>query len=552
MVLLLLTLGTCTNKTADQQNLSLGYLDFSSQNVSNRYADFDESVADYAELLNLPSLAVGVALGDSLIYYSGHGTVSPESDERITANHIFPIASITKTFTSVVLHQLEEEERISMDDPISKYPNQYFDTNRWDDQTTISHILSHTSESDPIGTNFIYNGGKFNLVFNIFTKINPEPGTDRLTAPFTDEVRMTILDPLRMEHTLLDFDESEAADVLPYVVTPYKYDKAASAYESLEIDLTNLESGPAYGMLSSVSDLIKYSDALENEQVISSKTYKEMTKPYYPNSPHGLGWFNTDFEGIEMHWAYGYGANDAAILLKVPSKKLTFVLLSSCSIPSESLRLGYGNPLNSMIIAAFIRHFVLGYPKVEMSNETIDSIKKITNKTASRIYVEEAFAYANTLLFSPTASPEQREQAEKILGNLIESFPEDPLWKSATAFELVADFDDEKVLSAMSGVLNSLEEMEQIHPAILLYGARISEKQGNIDHSLDLYQRLADDDSYREQTYKFQAMLKLARYFSNRNPQISRQYLEDLIQYKNYTSSQDSQYEEAIALLEEL
>ncbi len=323
------------------------------------HAGFKTDIEDYARSLKLPTLAIGVAKGDSLIFFHAMGAASPETQKPITPDHIFAIASVTKSFTSVVLQQLEAEGKISLTDRIDKYPNKYFTKDRWTSNTTLAHIVSQTSESRPPGTNFVYNGGKYNVAFNAFASINPPADTESMTRPFTKEVERRILAPLKMTHTLVRYTEAEHSPLKKFVVTPYDYNDSAGKYLAQPVDLPKMECGPGYGMMSSVNDLLKYSRALDNGTLISKQRFKKITSPFYPNSVYGEGWFTRNFEGIDICWAYGYGNSDAAILLKVPSKELTLVLLSSCSMPSATTRLGYGNPLNSPIVCSFIRNFVL-------------------------------------------------------------------------------------------------------------------------------------------------------------------------------------------------
>jgi hypothetical protein len=155
---------------------------------------FESDIEQYAALMRLPLLVVGVAEGDSLVYFKSVGSSLQDTGIAITPNHMFPIASITKSFTAAAMQQMENEGIISLSDRIDHYPNAYFNENRWNQNTTIAHVLSHTSESQPVGSNFIYIGGKYNLAFNVFQQINAEIDTGAVTKPFTTEIQKRILD----------------------------------------------------------------------------------------------------------------------------------------------------------------------------------------------------------------------------------------------------------------------------------------------------------------------------------------------------------------------
>jgi len=82
---------------------------------------FDRDIARYFALLRTPGIAVGVARGDSLLYFRGLGFADVERRTSITPHTVFWIASVTKTFTAVALKQLEAAGRISLDDELGRH-----------------------------------------------------------------------------------------------------------------------------------------------------------------------------------------------------------------------------------------------------------------------------------------------------------------------------------------------------------------------------------------------------------------------------------------------
>ena len=67
----------------------------------------------------------------------------PDADQQIDAdaNTTYRIGSITKTFTSVLINQLIEAGKLSLDDPLSKF----FPDVVQSDAITIDHLLKHRS-----------------------------------------------------------------------------------------------------------------------------------------------------------------------------------------------------------------------------------------------------------------------------------------------------------------------------------------------------------------------------------------------------------------------
>lgn len=514
---------------------------------------FKSDIDKLARSLKLPTLAVGVARGDSLIFFDGIGSASAETQVPITADHIFGVASVTKSFTSVVLQQLEAEGKLSLKDHIDKFPNRYFSKERWTVKTTLAHLVSQTSESRPEGSGFVYNGGKYNIIFNAFSAINPSVEGENITRPFTREIEHRILQPLSMSHTLVRYSEAEHSTLQKFVVTPYDFDYSNQTYKALKVDLSGLECGPGYGMLSSVNDLIKYSSALDKELLISTKRYQTITTSFYPGSPYGLGWFTTRFEGHDMYWAYGLGGNDAAIFLKIPSMNLTLIALSSCSLLNGSARLGFGNPLNSLLVCSFLRNFVLNQSALTPTHkDPIDVVKEVverTNEAKSRIYIEETFAKVATTTLNPLSNEADKEESAALLAALVKAFPADPVWRSTTAFELISSSTHREVLKFSATISNRFSRNTAVHPGSLFFAGAINEKLGRIKEAVRLFQLLAEGDAYNEQGYKFDAMMKLAKHYATSDLTLSKHYLERLIRFKGYIMSQDDQYKEAIEML---
>ncbi|UPK68145.1 serine hydrolase domain-containing protein [Chitinophaga filiformis] len=500
---------------------------------ANDTTAFSKSIEDYSQLLHLPGLVVGVALGDSLIFFKSIGTANDSTKEPLTADHIFPIASLTKSFTAVALEQMEGEGKLSLNDLISKYPNQYFTPARWNQQTTLAHLISQTAESDPPGTQFVYNGSKYNIAFNAFCAINKINIPNDIARPFTDEIQRRILTPSKMEHTLLRFSESEYGHLKKWVVRTYHLD-AAGRFMPNAVNLNNMQSGPGFGMMSSVNDLVRYSSAIGRHKLLTAEQYKKITTPFYPGSPYGMGWFTTTFEGIALHWAYGYGGSDAALLLRVPSKNLTLIILSPCTLPSETTRLGYGNPFNAMLACAFFRNYV--------QPQTVNS----------RLPVEEKFAKATTLSFLPRSFHPDTLAAGRLLQELIKQYPSDEIWQSPTAFELVSASADPRIVRFGVKMADQYVRSEKLHPMKEWYAGLIYQKNGQPDKATACFERLATGDQFSEQGCKFSAMMILARQYRSTNVQRSRQMLQNLIRFKETMDAKDQEYNEAKEMLAQL
>ncbi|WP_448809735.1 serine hydrolase domain-containing protein [Agromyces bauzanensis] len=191
------------------------------------------------ELLNRRSavgLAVGVVRGGSLASFAGRGVADVATQAPVTADTIFRIASITKTFTAIAIMQLWERGLLDLDAPADEYLHDYRLVSvdpRWR-PATVRHLLTHTAgiseiahasevfrpdagqsvtEGDPLPSLAEFYGGGL--------RIEAEPGTrfrysdhgfatvgqiveDVSGQPLAHYLREHVFEPLGMADTTLD------------------------------------------------------------------------------------------------------------------------------------------------------------------------------------------------------------------------------------------------------------------------------------------------------------------------------------------------------------
>ena len=69
----------------------------------------------------IPGMAAAIGCAGTVRWSAGFGSADVARDVPATPQTVFHVASLTKTFASIVLLQLVEEGRISLDDPVSHY-----------------------------------------------------------------------------------------------------------------------------------------------------------------------------------------------------------------------------------------------------------------------------------------------------------------------------------------------------------------------------------------------------------------------------------------------
>ena len=103
----------------------------------------DAIVGRFKETTGLPGLAVGVLMGDSVVYRAGIGV---DSEGRpVTARTVFHMASVTKPFVATAVMQLVEAGRVSLDSTATRYLPDFAMKDPAARGITVRQLLTHVA-----------------------------------------------------------------------------------------------------------------------------------------------------------------------------------------------------------------------------------------------------------------------------------------------------------------------------------------------------------------------------------------------------------------------
>ncbi|MCB8933359.1 MAG: serine hydrolase [Fimbriimonadaceae bacterium] len=89
-----------------------------------------------------PGAVVGVVRGGKFLYRKGVGMADLERNVKLTPEHVFFVASVSKQFTATCVLLLEEQGKLKLSDPVRKYVPEL---PHYDPEPTIQHLLNHSS-----------------------------------------------------------------------------------------------------------------------------------------------------------------------------------------------------------------------------------------------------------------------------------------------------------------------------------------------------------------------------------------------------------------------
>src|SRR5688572_12813193 len=75
----------------------------------NRFVELERVVMAELESTKTPGAVVAIVQGDRIIYSKGFGLASVDTQQPVTPEMLFPIASMTKMYTAAALVALAEE-----------------------------------------------------------------------------------------------------------------------------------------------------------------------------------------------------------------------------------------------------------------------------------------------------------------------------------------------------------------------------------------------------------------------------------------------------------
>jgi D-alanyl-D-alanine carboxypeptidase len=245
-------------------------------------------------------MVMAVRLADGSVIWDTSGSVDPYGKERWSADTPSFIGSITKTFTAVVVMQLVEEGKLSLDETV----NTWFPKQPNGDKITVRMLLSHTSGLADHHRLFGNDEEKWTREWTpeeLIAEVNKagpvgEPGShvahysntayvmlgliiEKVTGnSWEHEVESRIIRPLGLKNTINSKEGNWKEKVVPcYIKTSNGY---VSILEYSWYSHTSASISWAIGnIISTASDLMTFSSALFDGRLVSKETLDLMSQP---------------------------------------------------------------------------------------------------------------------------------------------------------------------------------------------------------------------------------------------------------------------------------
>ena len=318
------------------------------QPTADELADMDQRIQAEMADNNIPGVLVGVASRGRLLHVQAYGMANVELRVPVSDSTVFEIGSISKQFVSAAIMLLEEDGRLSLDDPIHEYlpdvPSEWLGV-------TVRQLLTHTSGIPDYEEIQTYEAYRFRFTPEQIIRVahsrpmDFEPGTgwyysntgyfllslivERIDgSPLGQVLRSRIFESLGMDQTRL----ADPEDIIPHRASGYWVDRMG--VELMNRDATQPSSTlGAGGILSSVHDMTKWDEALYGDQLLSEASKAAMWTPtVLPNGDdtgYAFGWSVGSYRGLPSVRHNGMVAGFVASFLRLPDDEAAIIIFAN-------------------------------------------------------------------------------------------------------------------------------------------------------------------------------------------------------------------------------
>ena len=306
---------------------------------------------------NIPGMSAIIVQDERVTWKAGFGFADIERSIAARPDTPYHIAGLTEAMSSALLfEQCVETAHAELDDRIQARVPSYSESS-----TTMRDLLSHKSPT----SGFKYDAGRYAAGLTPLAEECVGKGT-----PFRQALWEKIFERLAMFDSVpaQNVDDSSADDrvqfdstdldrftgVLRRLAVPYRVSGSTATVNTSfgkSVDA-------ATGAISTVLDLAKFDSGIDGAVLLHRESMATMWSNQ-SGMPTGLGWFVQNYNGLKVVWQFGNmpGAY-SSLILKVPERHLTLILLANSDGLSAPFPLQDGDVNSSLFARTFLRLFI--------------------------------------------------------------------------------------------------------------------------------------------------------------------------------------------------
>lgn len=305
-------------------------------------AAMNDSLRRTIETFGPPGLVLSVVHKGEVVYAGGAGVAAKGSSQRVDADTLFQIGSVSKAFTAAALAVLADEGKLAWDDPVIDYLPEFRMHDPWvTREFTIRDLLTHRSGlplgagdllmfPDGTGTvddviramRFFVPETSFRSTFaydNLLYVIAGEVVARVAGMSFEDFVEQRVMQPLGMSDCVATVDRAgkRAVVAAPHVRTGDVVGTTTTRLSSVVAAAGGITCS-ARSMAKWMTFLLNKGVTADGKQLLSEAQFAELVRPVtlLPPTPYlaehagshlsayALGWGVSTFDG-DLIWSHG-------------------------------------------------------------------------------------------------------------------------------------------------------------------------------------------------------------------------------------------------------
>lgn len=353
------------------------------------------SLEGYMRENRIPGISVGIVLAGETVYTRGFGVKNIENGEPVTSKSMFHSASISKTFVTNSLLQLQERGYIDINEHVIVYLPYLELKDEGYKKITIKQMMSHLSGMPDVydyewekpqygedalekyvrsisnlellwepGARYSYSNLAYEILGDVIAKASG--------MSFEAYIKENILLPLGMKNSsFLINDVSVNNMTSPHVLSLENgYNAAVNPFYPY-----NRIHGPSSTLWSNVEELCRYAIAnlnrgcFESFNLLQNDSYNMMWKPYVETNRAGtnmgLSWFMKQYKGVELIFHTGGDTGYTSNLVLIPSKNAALAFYCNCDY------------VNLLMITEHILDIMLGFEVGPIANSAMTEVARI-------------------------------------------------------------------------------------------------------------------------------------------------------------------------------
>ncbi|MGW7686580.1 serine hydrolase domain-containing protein [Kribbella sp. NPDC054772] len=336
------------------------------QNLTEVLAYYDSWLAFNQRYQRVPGVQVAVYAEDAIAFSAAYGLADVENEVSLTDQHLFRIASHSKTFTGTAIFQLVEQGRLRLDDKVAQHVTEIVGTPVG--ERTVRELLAHaggiTRDSDDadwwqLSTAFPDRDQLLAVLRNDASAVIAENERFKYSnigygllglvveaasgTPYNEFVQTTIVDKLGLSGLGPELD--------PNRLSEYAAGYSALAYADTRVPIEHVDTralASATGFFGNARDLVTYFSAHlpGDDRLLSDKSKREMQHPLWTTGSdekarYGLGLAVTKVGDREVFGhGGGYPGHITRTLVDPEQRIVVSVLTNAIDGPASQLAEG--------------------------------------------------------------------------------------------------------------------------------------------------------------------------------------------------------------------